>query len=288
MSLAIPNTSTVWRFRSSLMEVTPSDFSMENLRDREVGRIRAHQRDIGSVQRRNERQTAFRRDHLLRQHRGDRMRNRVMDVQQIQIVGVGHVHHARRQRQAIGRILKQRVIGNFDFVIMNPRRARIQTNGVRVGDEMNLVPAVGEFEAQFRRDDAAAAVGRITSDSDVHVRPGKEDVIRGLVTLGFDPGESIVEFDDFAQQQIEAVSNLWSRDEIRLSMLASRPSMLLNRDSRRPIRPFKSVSRPLFRRIPISTVIIVGTLASARTKIWFRSINLSISSVGGALCCLKV
>ena len=31
MSLRTPNTSTVWRRKYSLMEVMPSDFSMENL-----------------------------------------------------------------------------------------------------------------------------------------------------------------------------------------------------------------------------------------------------------------
>jgi hypothetical protein len=53
---------------------------------------------------------------------------------------------------------------------MDARRTGVEANRIRVGDEVNLVPASGEFKAQFRRDDAAAAVGRITRDTDVHGR----------------------------------------------------------------------------------------------------------------------
>ena len=144
------------------MDVTPSDFSMENFVIGKIRGIRADQRNIGAVQRGDEREPAFRREHLLREQRGDGVRNRVVDVQQIEVVGFGHVHHARGQRQAIGRILKQRIVGNLDLVIVNARRAGIEADGIRVGDEVDFVPAIGELEAEFRRDDAAAAVGGIT------------------------------------------------------------------------------------------------------------------------------
>src|SRR5664279_6138873 len=51
---------------------------------------------------------------------------------------------------------------------MDARRIRIQTDGIRVGDEMDLVAARGQFHSQLGGDNPAAAVGWITSDPDVH------------------------------------------------------------------------------------------------------------------------
>ena len=54
---------------------------MENLRDGEVGTIDAHQRDIGAVEGGDERQAPPGRQHLLREHGGDGVRNGVVNVQ---------------------------------------------------------------------------------------------------------------------------------------------------------------------------------------------------------------
>src|ERR1700728_76905 len=59
---------------------------------------------------------------------------------------------------------------NFHFVIVDVRFLAPQSNGLRVGDEMNFVSALSQLQAQFRGDDSAAAVRRITGDSDLHVR----------------------------------------------------------------------------------------------------------------------
>ena len=47
-----------------------------------------------------------------------------MHVQQVQPVTFRHVRHVRGQGEAIGRVLKQRIGGNFDFVIVDARQAR--------------------------------------------------------------------------------------------------------------------------------------------------------------------
>ena len=52
------------------------------------------------------------------------MRNRVVDVQQIEIVAFGDLRHARRERQAIRRVVKQRIVRNFDLVIVDARQCR--------------------------------------------------------------------------------------------------------------------------------------------------------------------
>ena len=47
-----------------------------------------------------------------------------------------------------------------------------EAEGLRVSDEVDLVAAGGEFDAEFGRDDAAAAVGGVTGDADLHRLPG--------------------------------------------------------------------------------------------------------------------
>ena len=98
--------------------------------------------------------------HLPRQQRAYRMRNRVVHVQQVEIVKLGHFGHARGQGQIVGRIVEQRVARNLDFVIMNMGLRFGQADGLRVRDEMNLVSALSQLQAQFGGHHAAAAVGR--------------------------------------------------------------------------------------------------------------------------------
>ena len=106
--------------------------------------------------------------HLLRQQRRNRMRDGVMYVQQIEIVALRDLGHARRQRQQVGRVLEQRIAGDLDFVIVDARNAGIEADRIRVGDEMHLVAAIGQLESELGGDDPAAAVGRITCDPDPH------------------------------------------------------------------------------------------------------------------------
>ena len=53
---------------------------------------------------------------------------------------------------------------------MNPGKARVEANRVRVGNEVDLMAARGEFEAKLRSDDAASSVGGVTGDADLHSR----------------------------------------------------------------------------------------------------------------------
>ncbi len=95
-----------------------------------VRAVRPHQRDVRPVQRGNERKHSLVRQHLLRQQRRDRVRNGVVHVQQVERVALGHFRHSRGQRQAVRRILEQRIIRNFHLVIMDARDARIEANRV--------------------------------------------------------------------------------------------------------------------------------------------------------------
>ena len=76
------------------------------LSDREVGRVSAYQRDIGAMQRGDEGELARFGGHLPRQQRRDRMWDGIVHVQQVEAVSLGHLRHARRQGQAVRRVLK--------------------------------------------------------------------------------------------------------------------------------------------------------------------------------------
>ena len=123
------------------------------------------------MQRGNEGQAAASRtirQHLARQQRAHRVRNRVVHVQQVEIVQLGDFSHARGQRQIVRRIIEQRIARHFDFVIVNVGFLAAQPDGLGIGDEMNLVAALGQFESEFRGHHAAAAVGGITGDPNLH------------------------------------------------------------------------------------------------------------------------
>jgi hypothetical protein len=45
-----------------------------------------------------------------------------------------------------------------------------QPDGLRVGNEMNFVAPLGQFESEFRSHHAAAAVRGITSDPNLHAK----------------------------------------------------------------------------------------------------------------------
>ena len=77
---------------------------------------------------------------------------------------------ARRQRQVVRRIFEQGIPRDLYFVKTDIGLRGDQADGLRIRDEMDLVSTLGKFEAELSGDNAAAAVGRITGDSDLHVR----------------------------------------------------------------------------------------------------------------------
>jgi len=92
-------------------------------------------------------------------------------VQQVEFVELRYFGHARRQRQIVRRIFKQRIARDLDLMIVNVGFRPGQANGLRIGDEMNLMAPAREFEPQFSGHNAAAAVGWITGDPDLHAPP---------------------------------------------------------------------------------------------------------------------
>jgi len=96
--IAHPNASTVRARKYSLMQVTPSDCSMENFRNREIGRLGAHERDIGAMQRGDERKLARFGGHLPRQQGGSAS-VQLESVVHVQLPGDPHSISALLARQ---------------------------------------------------------------------------------------------------------------------------------------------------------------------------------------------
>ena len=92
-----------------------------------------------------------------------------MHMQQIQLVKLGDLRHPRGQRQIVRRKLEERIAGDRNLVILNAVVAPAQPEGLRIGDEVNLVAQRGQFDAQFRSHHARTAVGGITRDADAHI-----------------------------------------------------------------------------------------------------------------------
>ena len=137
--------------------------------DGQIAAVESDQRDVGPVQGGHERQmTAARGEHLPRQQRRNRVRNRVVHVQQIERVVLRHFGHARGQRQIVRRKLEERVTGDGNLVIEDAVVAPAQAEWLRVGDEVDLVAESGQLDAQLRGDNAGASVGGITRDPDAH------------------------------------------------------------------------------------------------------------------------
>src|SRR6516162_9082526 len=99
------------------------------------------------------------------------MGNRIMYVQQVEIVDFRHLGHAGGQRQVVRRVLEKRVTRDFHLVIMDVGLWIGEPNRLRVRDEMDLMAAPRQFEAEFGRDHAAATVGWITGNADFHRAP---------------------------------------------------------------------------------------------------------------------
>ena len=139
------------------------------LRERVVGRVLSHERDVGAVQRGHDLQVALGLQHLLREPRRGGVRDGVMHVHEVELLAHGHFMLLHRQRQRVrGRLLEQRILGLRDLVERDPLDVPTQPEWARVGDEVHLVAPARELEAELGRDRPRAAVGRVAGDADSH------------------------------------------------------------------------------------------------------------------------
>src|SRR5262249_42709866 len=91
-----------------------------------------------------------------------------MNMQKIEFVEFRNFSHAGSERQIVRRVVEQRIPGDLDLVIVNMRLGLGKPDGLSVGNEMDVVSTVRQFEPQFRGHHAAASVGGIAGDPDLH------------------------------------------------------------------------------------------------------------------------
>ena len=148
--------------------------------DGQVGVIEPDEGDIGAVQGGDEGEAAIlAEEHLAREIRGDGMRNRVVDVQQVQLVVGRDLSHAGGEGQVVGRVFEEGIIRDGDFVEGDVLLAAAEAEGLRIGDEVDLMAGRRQLDTELGGDNAAAAVGGIAGDSDLHREPGYRVQVAG-------------------------------------------------------------------------------------------------------------
>jgi hypothetical protein len=142
-------------------------------RDGQIAAVEPDERDVGSVQRGDERETAAAGgEHLAGEQGTDGVRDCVVDVEEIEIIELGDFRHSRGEGEIVGGEFEERVIGDGNLVIEDAVVAAGEAKGLRVGDEMDFVALGGELDSELSGDDAGAAVGGIAGDADAHGASG--------------------------------------------------------------------------------------------------------------------
>ncbi len=133
--------------------------------DRVEGRLHADQGDIGSMERRDGRDAAIA-QHLPREKGAGCMRNRVVDVEQVEVVLEGDLDELRGEAQRVGRVVEDGVVVGEDLMEVHVLGESLQADGRRVADEVDVAPSRRHRESQLRRDDPAPPVAGVADDSD--------------------------------------------------------------------------------------------------------------------------
>src|SRR5581483_963872 len=98
------------------------------------------------------------------------MRDGIVHVQKVEFIDLRHFGHAGREGQVIRRVIKQRVVGNFDFVIRDIWLRLSEPDWWRVSDEVYLVPAMRQLYSDLSHNFGASAKRRIGCRSNFHQR----------------------------------------------------------------------------------------------------------------------
>src|SRR5262249_44662377 len=110
--------------------------------DRQKAAVAADQCNVGAVQRGDEWQ-ASRLSHGARKMRADRVRNGVVNVENVERLGLEDFDHFCGEGERVWRVIEERVGRDVDFVEENVRVGGIHANRRGVGDEVNVVAARG-------------------------------------------------------------------------------------------------------------------------------------------------
>ena len=149
---------------------------MVRLLDRErhdlrIGRVVPDQRDVGSMQRRDDLRgftVPSRGQHLPRQVGGGGVRDRVMGVDDVEAEVPRHLHDLVGEGQQVLRLAEQRIAWRQHAVKREAGLKLAQPKRRLGADEVDGMPPMGEGLAQLRGDDTAAADRGVADHPDVH------------------------------------------------------------------------------------------------------------------------
>jgi len=144
--------------------------------DGEIAAVLADEGDVGAVEGGDEGEVAATGgEHLAGEEGADGVGDGVVDVEDVEGVELGDLGHAGGEGEIVGGVLEERVVVDLDLMEVDVLLAAGEAEGLGGGDEVDLVTACGELDAEFRGDDAGAAVGGVAGDADLHC---------GLLLLG--------------------------------------------------------------------------------------------------------
>ncbi len=134
--------------------------------------VAAEQRDVGAVQRRDDLghtgATSGRQD-LARQIPRGRVRDRVVRVDDLELLVARDLDDLVGERQEVLRFAEQRIGRRFDPVEEQARLVLAEPGRHVAAQDVDAMAARRERLAELGRDDAAAADRRVADDPDVHV-----------------------------------------------------------------------------------------------------------------------
>ena len=135
--------------------------------DGEVGAVEAHQGDVGTVEGGDEGDVhAAGGEHLAGEVRGDGVGDGVMDVQEVERVELGDFGHAGGEGEIVGRMLEERVVEDLDLVEVDVVLAAGEAERLRRGDEVDVMAAGRELDAELGGDNAGSAISRVAGYAD--------------------------------------------------------------------------------------------------------------------------
>src|SRR5258705_867296 len=105
-----------------------------------------------------------------RQNSANRMGDGVMHVQEIEILVLGYCCHLGAKRERVWLMLEQGIGHHLDFVKTNAVAQLGESSGQGRRNEVDHVTASGQLLAQFRTHNAAAAIGWVNSNADIHIK----------------------------------------------------------------------------------------------------------------------
>ena len=92
----------------------------------------------------------------------------IVNVEEVELVVVDHVHHGAGKSGLIWGVIKERIGRDPHFVVEDVGVEFIEPDWLLIGDEVYLVAFVGQCFSQFCRQYAASAKGWITDNSYTH------------------------------------------------------------------------------------------------------------------------